>query len=132
MSTAYAAWYIKRFGNDPGSDGQEVQTIRRETVNSFADWQEEPEETKNNAIASPQTVETVSPGPMTQREKEVLQSFCILSRSVMQHVYKYSQSADCICLDRARHPLASFEFSDAVLTYIKRAVTRSMIEDGKL
>jgi hypothetical protein len=160
-------WKDKTDGGHSVNDGQEVQTIRRETVNKFADWQEREEintelntesierygspfyrlpeshkirvrsqvarkEAEIDAIGTPETNDPQHSGPMVQRDKEVLQSFCILSRMVMDKVFRYRQAADCICPDRARHPLANFEFSDAVLAYIKRAVIRSIIEDGKL
>jgi hypothetical protein len=43
-------------------DGPEVQVIRRETVNQFADWQEMPE---NNAIGVPETDDQQPAVPVT-------------------------------------------------------------------
>lgn len=121
------------FGHDPANEGKEVQTIRREAVNSFADWQAE-----NNVIASsetddPKPLEAVVP-PVSDREKEVLESFCILSRSVMNHVFRYRESADCLCPQRPRHPLLvnCFEYSPKVFDYIREAVFQRMQKEGAI
>ncbi len=139
---------ISPFQYDYSSDGPEVKTIRRETVNEFSDWQEGQSyfgvgtpntlgaqrrmEARKDAIASPETDDPQPIGPMAQREKEILQSFCVLSRTVMDKVFKYRQAADCLCPDRARHPLANFEFSNAVFDYIRNATFDRMQREGKL
>ena len=133
------------------ADGPEVNIIRRETINRFADRQDntKPENVQNlPSLAANMTHDPAGVGPITQplrifpttpedmsmsgREREVLQSFCILSRSVMERVFHYQQAADCVCPDRARHPLAGFEYSEKVFNYIREAVYMRMCKEGKI